>query len=195
MSPELSPELSPKVSPRLSPNFAEPSPLPFRPWYRHRWPWLLMLGPAWVLAAGCAVAYLAFTRPDAMVVDDYYRQGKAINQDLRRDRVAESRAIEAELVYEGDGQILRGTLAAAAQPLPGPIHLQLVHPTLPGKDIRLDVVADADGKWSAPLSALEATRWTVQIEGGARDWRLAGQWARPATAARLVLKAREGRGQ
>jgi hypothetical protein len=44
-----------------------------------------MLGPSTVLAGGAFVAWLAIGHPDALVVDDYYKQGKAINQDLRRD--------------------------------------------------------------------------------------------------------------
>jgi hypothetical protein len=39
---------------------------------------------------GAASIYtcLAMATPDALVVGDYYKQGKAINQDLRRDIVA-----------------------------------------------------------------------------------------------------------
>jgi hypothetical protein len=59
-----------------------------KPWYAQRWPWLLMLGPVLVILAGSYTCWLAFSRQDALVVDDYYKQGRAINQDLRRDRVA-----------------------------------------------------------------------------------------------------------
>ncbi|MDB5935308.1 MAG: cytochrome oxidase assembly protein, partial [Massilia sp.] len=37
------------------------------PWYTHRWPWLIMLGPAVVIVGGSFATYLAITRPDAMV--------------------------------------------------------------------------------------------------------------------------------
>ena len=33
-----------------------------RPWYSHRWPWFLMLGPALVLVAGAFTGYLGATR-------------------------------------------------------------------------------------------------------------------------------------
>jgi hypothetical protein len=161
------------------------------PWYRHRWPWLLMIGPAWVLVGGVIMGYQAASRPDAMVVDDYYRQGKAINQDLRRDRAAAARAIAVDLDYAAgtNGATLRGVITAAGTPLPGLLHLRLVHPTLPEKDIALTVTADAAGAFAAPLALLEATRWQVQLEGGARDWRLARQWSRPAAAPRLRVTA------
>ncbi len=41
---------------------------PQQPWWRHRWPWLLMAGPFLVVLAGSYTAYLAYTREDALVV-------------------------------------------------------------------------------------------------------------------------------
>jgi len=64
------------------------------PWYKHRWPWLLMLGPFVVLVAGFVTMWISFSGADALVVDDYYKQGKAINQDLRRDRVASTLGLQ-----------------------------------------------------------------------------------------------------
>lgn len=161
--------------------------VPARPWYRHRWPWLLMIGPAWVLLAGSFVAYLAASRPDAMVVDDYYRQGKAINQDLRRERMAAARAVNAELDY--DGERIRGVLRAGRLPLPGVLHLRLVHPTQPERDIVLDALADGQGVFVAALPPLADTRWQVQIEGERRDWSVAAEWRRPAAAPHLRIAA------
>ena len=54
------------------------------PWYRHRWPWLLMLGPFVVIVAAAITVYLAVISNDGLVDDDYYKQGLAINQTLAR---------------------------------------------------------------------------------------------------------------
>ena len=45
-----------------------------KPWYLHRWPWRLMMGPFLVVIAATYTGWIAFTRQDAMVVDDYYKQ-------------------------------------------------------------------------------------------------------------------------
>ena len=37
------------------------------PWYRHRWPWILMAGPAAVVAAGIVTTVLAVTTADPVV--------------------------------------------------------------------------------------------------------------------------------
>ena len=54
------------------------------PWYRQRWPWLLMLGPAIVVVAGIVTAVIAIETDDGLVADDYYKRGLAINQTLER---------------------------------------------------------------------------------------------------------------
>ncbi|WP_066453780.1 hypothetical protein [Castellaniella caeni] len=41
-----------------------------RPWWRHRWPWLLLLGPA-VVVVGCAVTvFLAFQAYGSQEIHD-----------------------------------------------------------------------------------------------------------------------------
>jgi hypothetical protein len=150
---------------------------PATPWYTHRWPWLLMIGPASVLVAGSVATWLALGHPDAMVVDDYYKQGKAINQDLRRDRVASAMQLALHLRYEGGR--LRGRIESFGRPLGAPFTIHLAHPTLPQRDLSLLVRPDADGAFSVPLPVLEQTHWQVVVEGNLRDWRLARSWRWP----------------
>lgn len=46
------------------------------PWYKHRWPWLLMAGPAIVVVACAFTIYLAFTQNrDTPLVTKESRQG------------------------------------------------------------------------------------------------------------------------
>ncbi len=47
-----------------------------KPWYRHRWPWILMAGPAIVIVACIITIYLAFTQHrDTPLVNKQNRQG------------------------------------------------------------------------------------------------------------------------
>lgn len=150
-----------------------------RPWYAHRWPWLLMLGPAAVVVAGIHTTWLAFSKQDALVVDDYYKQGKAINQDLRRDRVAASLKLEMAMRYDAAAGKLLGSISSLGQPLTGKMIVTLAHSTQPGKDIRLEVQPDAQGRFEADLPMLEIAHWQVQVESERRDWRLHQRWAWP----------------
>jgi len=150
------------------------------PWYRQRWPWFLMLGPAIVVVAGCITIWIAYTRQDAMVVDDYYKQGKAINQDLRRDRMATGLRLSFDARYDAAAGALSGSLHGLSGPVTRPFRIRLAHSTQPEKDLVLHAMPDAQGRFRVPLPMLEQARWQVVVEGEAPNWRLAASWKWPA---------------
>ena len=150
------------------------------PWYAQRWPWLLMLGPALVIVACVITGYLAYARQDAMVVGDYYKKGKAINQELKRDRVASAMRLSLAARYDAPAAMLRGELSSFGRPLAAPFRISLAHSTQPHKDVVLEVRPDAHGRFAVPLPHLEQARWQVVAEGGERTWRLASIWQWPA---------------
>lgn len=150
-----------------------------RPWYTQVWPWLLMLGPAVVVAAATYTGWLAFSRQDALVVGDYYKQGLAINQDLQRDRVATSMGLSLNGRYDAASGKLNGTLRNFGTPIAGKILLHLAHPSQPGKDLRLVAQPNLHGDFSIGLPMLERARWEVLVESERRDWRLSGTWNWP----------------
>jgi hypothetical protein len=111
-----------------------------------------MAGPVTVVVAGAITMWISFSGADALVVDDYYKQGKAINQDLRRDRVAASMGLSMTLRFDAaTGSLLgkvRGIDNTAA------LSLLLIHPTMPAKDLRLIAVPDRQGNFSIALPLL-----------------------------------------
>ncbi|NDP37216.1 MAG: nitrogen fixation protein FixH [Rhodoferax sp.] len=52
------------------------------PWWKFGYVWLVVAGPAIVVVAAIFTFYLAVTRPDQLVSEDYYRQGIEINKTL-----------------------------------------------------------------------------------------------------------------
>ena len=52
------------------------------PWWKFGHVWLVIAGPALVVVASFITLYLAVTRPDPLVSEDYYRQGIEINKTL-----------------------------------------------------------------------------------------------------------------
>lgn len=150
-----------------------------RPWYAQLWPWLLMLGPVAVILAGIHTTWLAFSRQDAMVVDDYYKQGKAINQDLRRDRAATALGLSFHGRYDAAAGKLHGRMLGFGVPISGKISIRLTHATQPEKDLKLDAQVDSAGEFSTGLPMLERGRWQVMVESERRDWRLSGVWKWP----------------
>ncbi|MEO5934409.1 MAG: FixH family protein [Duganella sp.] len=152
------------------------------PWWKQRWPWLLMAGPAIAVVAGGYTGYLAFTRQDALVVGDYYKQGKAINQDLRRNRAASALGLSMSIGYDATQGILAGQLRRDNDDggKTERLFVRLSHATLPAKDLQLVVEPDQFGAFQISLPMLERSRWVVVVEGEKRDWRLAGAWSWPS---------------
>jgi len=52
------------------------------PWWRHPIMWMVVGGPAAVVVAGFATAWIAVRSPDPVVDTDYYRHGIEINRTL-----------------------------------------------------------------------------------------------------------------
>ena len=62
------------------------------PWWKFGHVWLVLAGPAVVVVASLVTFYLAATRVDPMVTEDYYRKGIEINRSLDKDASAASLA-------------------------------------------------------------------------------------------------------
>lgn len=154
-----------------------PKLTPALPWYRHRWPWLLMLGPFVVVVAAAITLWLAIRSNDGLVVDDYYKQGLAINQVTSRDRRAAELDLRGEVSLDAGRQLLRVALSRGKlTEMPGALLLKLSHPTRGGLDQSFQLERDNSGGYSAGITGNLAGRWYVTLEDAAREWRLSATW-------------------
>ena len=53
-----------------------------QPWWKFGHVWMLIAGPAIVVVAGFVTLWLAMSRPDPVVAEDYYRRGVEINKTM-----------------------------------------------------------------------------------------------------------------
>lgn len=145
-----------------------------RPWYREALVWLIITPPAAAVIGGIFTIYLAVTTHDGLVVDDYYQQGKAINQTLKRDEAARMQGLRGELRLANDAPL---ELRLQGANLPPRLTLKLLHATRAAQDVELTLTRAQDGVYRAQLPALAPGRWHLQLEGG--DWRLTGTTTLP----------------
>lgn len=165
-----------------------PNP-PVRPWYREPWPWLLMLGPLAAVVMGAVMVVLAVRSNDGLVVDDYYKQGLAINQTLARQQRAAALAVQVGLDF-ADGRILatleqRGARSEA-------MLLTLVHPTRAGRDRQVLLVPRGGGTYAGEFAVPGPGRWHLVLEDADRTWRLNGLWEAGERSVRLAAEGRAG---
>ena len=139
-----------------------------KPWYRDRWPWLLIAGPAIVVVAGFATAWLAWSTDDGVVADDYYKRGLVINKQLERSGRGEALGLGAVLDVGSDGAVALSLSGGAATP--ATLRLRLTNATRAGMDRTATLGRGADGTYTGHIDPPPPGRWLVSVETDA--WRL-----------------------
>lgn len=71
--------------PSARPNPADSSKLN-RPWWKEPFVWMVISGPVGVVVACAVTAFYILQGPDAVVSEDYYREGIALSQEISTAR-------------------------------------------------------------------------------------------------------------
>lgn len=159
------------------------------PWYRERWPWLLMAGPFIVVVASMITLWIAMSTSDGLVTEDYYRKGLAANQTIARSNQAEAFGLKAGvLVAEGRTEIRLFADSPLFRP-PAALHVTISHPTRAGLD-QTQVLPAQDGVYIGQFRLPTTGHWIVLIEDDIQTWRLMGNVVLPASREIMVGGAR-----
>lgn len=143
-------------------------------WYHFPFVWLVFGLPASAVIAGVITFYLAANTDDGLVDDDYYKHGKEINADLRRDQAAKQMGISAQVILSADGRNVRVMFNQAMHEA---MQIKLLHPTRAGYDQVTPLTMQSPQLWSAVLpQSLEQKRWKIEVANLANSWRLRGEW-------------------
>lgn len=148
-----------------------------RPWYRHRWPWLLMLPPLFSMIGGFTILYQAVSTPNPLVVDDYATIAKHTERRLERDREAARLGLLGLLdVDSGESGRLAVDFRFEVGPgeAPARLILRLLHPTLEQLDRQVDLIRTG-GSYRALVEDAAPSRYYVLVEPEDRRWRLTGE--------------------
>ncbi|MFK8084003.1 MAG: FixH family protein [Granulosicoccus sp.] len=151
------------------------------PWYRYGWPWFLISIPLVSVCLGSVMLYLALNANNSLVVDDYYKEGKAYNLRIERDRLASLLGLEAVVTQTSEGLILEldqktptvlpQSLKASAQSaqlayvMPEVLRLRWIHVTQEARDgdTRVDFIGA--NRYIAPgVSLPEHGKYRLHIE-------------------------------
>jgi uncharacterized protein len=137
------------------------------PWYRQRWPWLLIAGPAIVVVASFVTFWIAASTDDGVIADDYYKRGLLVNRDLEREARAAALGISGMLRVAPDGA---ATLELTGGAAPATLRLLLAHPTRSGQDRAVVLTRGPGGVYVGTIAPPPAGRVLVTVEGD--GWRL-----------------------
>jgi uncharacterized protein len=137
-----------------------------------------MSGPAIVVVAGIFTAYLAVRTQDGLVVDDYYKQGLAVNKDLSRDIAAKTAGYSAVATIDTS----KGRVTLTLQHSPASfkdLTLTLSRATVSGHDQRISLQRTNQRNGESTfigalksLEPLESGKWYVTVDDPSHSWRL-----------------------
>lgn len=154
------------------------------PWYRQFWPWFLIALPGSVVIASFVTLAIAIRHSDDIVRDDYYKEGRAINQLFDRERQAREMELAATMTWQPDSGEIRVTLPA--QIVDQRLQLHWLHPLK--RKLDRDVVlirrnieqgTTKDALYGGQVEVMSDGRFYVQLENMTDDstkaWRLRGE--------------------
>ncbi|GAB3018078.1 FixH family protein [Bowmanella dokdonensis] len=140
------------------------------PWYKQFWPWFLIAIPLVSIILSTKMLLLATSGQDSMVIDDYYKEGKAINLSLEKIQRARELGIDSLIHFEGQRITLRFVQGAPASGEALSLYFQ--HPTLKDKDFQLLLTQNADGAYSAQLPNALAGKWHLTLTPFDGEWKV-----------------------
>lgn len=157
------------------------------PWYRHAWPWLLMLPPALAVAGGVTMIWLATHTPAQLVIEDYARIEEITAERFALDASAGNLHIAAAVAFDRSAPDATRVSVRLAGPadgsVPAALRLAFRHVT----EARLDreVVAQRSGEEYHALIDLAGGAYFMDIEPPQAHWRLSGRMRATDTAIEL----------
>jgi hypothetical protein len=143
------------------------------PWYKQLWPWLLISLPASAVFGGIATFVLAVNSPNALVADDYYKQGLAINRQTERLRTASGLGLEGLL--RADNEFIQLELQAAKLQFPASLKLELIHATRDELDKSVTLNRIDNNLYRAPYQPLQTGNWYLRLQADNGQWELRGK--------------------
>jgi hypothetical protein len=152
--------------------------------------------PAVSVGLGVLLITTAMNNPAILVVDDYYAEGRGINQSMALDDAAERMQLSVNLVVADDLMTLQLTRAGAADTGEDALRLFVYHVTDNTRDAEFLLFPAVNSAGLFELTGPAAipamlqilgseTSWYLEVRGADNNWRLRQRITTPLTEARF----------
>lgn len=145
-------------------------------WYKNPWVWLVIFFPVLSVVAGIATVIITSQNQPEMVVDDYYKKGKAINIELKLYNEAEKLGVLVELRANSDRIEVKANKSLPA------VKVQMVHSTLADLDFGIVLTPNATGTLSGSLDKEITGKWQAIVMPMDESWKIKNTLVFPAVA-------------
>lgn len=144
-----------------------------QPWYKNGMVWLAFSPAIAGVLTGLTLLVVGSINYDGTVNENYYKEGRGINQSFEQDRVAERKDLKASLSFE-QGR-LNMTLVGDLARFPDQLVVLMENPTRSSLDFSVPVQHLGSGRYLGNLPQKVAYDWDVKLYGPQKEWRLYGR--------------------
>lgn len=141
------------------------------PWYKQFWPWFLIFLPLSAVVAGITTIFIAQNNAVALVSDNYYKDGLAINQNKLLEKNAIELGITADLLVTNGSSICTIQLTGKHNN-PSEITLTLLHPTLANLDQKIQLPKISNNVYQLDCTLPIKGKWYISITNPTRTWKI-----------------------
>ncbi len=151
------------------------------PWYKQFWAWFILTPLLIVVVACLFFVSIAVFNADDVVIDNYYKEGRMINQRFEQDEKAAALKLSGKLDFD----LLLGEVLLSIQgesDFPETLTLLLNHPTSAERDSQVSLHRIAAGRYRGDLEKQPTHRRYLRLvpvsdatQQNAAEWRLTGE--------------------
>jgi len=152
-----------------------------KPWYKQFWPWFLIAIPTSSLIVGSQVLRFAMDGTNSLVVDDYYKEGKAINSRLDKIEKARELGIRTELFI--DEQSIALEFVSGAPATGEALKFEFFHVTIENRDFNVLLTRDANGVYRSSIDNDISGKWRIRLMPLNEEWKVQDRVTLPQTKA------------
>lgn len=145
---------------------AEPNDESLKPWYRQFWFWFVFSPLIYIMIMCSITVTIALKGADDVIIDNYYKEGRMINQTLEQDRRASALGLSGDLRFDlASGEVV---LKIANAPtdialMPQTLLLMMGHPVKADKDQLITLRYVSDGYYRGELLVKPEYSWYLTL--------------------------------
>ncbi|GGC88776.1 FixH family protein [Halopseudomonas salina] len=146
------------------------------PWYKQFWPWFLIGILVFAVVIGLGLLFISIAYQDSMVRDNYYKEGRAINMHLGRDKMASDLDLAASFTIDEMTGEVSLTLTGDLPSQPSALQFDLISPSHADRDRVIVLNRVAENAYAGQMPERIEGRHYVDLSDPARPgeagWRL-----------------------
>ena len=144
-----------------------------RPAYKEPWFWMVFGPLVFVIIAGVGMVFVAFIGADDRVSDNYYKEGRMINNRFDAEHRAQALNITAQAQLTTSEIVLN----LDGKQLPAQVQLEFSHPAEASKDKKAMLTRVGEHEYRGATPGKFTGRWYVILSAGQgeSEWRITAE--------------------